>query len=138
MLAFASDEERQIKDFQLSLLRKNWEDSIKYKKEQEEIAKKVKDIDFDKCGPSSLQNFTGEDPQAAERKRLQKDQMKKWVQEQVAEKNYLKKQEKDEDLSYAEMIKAVDVIRETTDKEEAELKRYISRSVKLQNDEVFI
>ena len=50
----------------------------------------------------------------------------------------MKKFEKNEDLSFSEMMKAVDAIRETTDKEEAEMKKYISRSVKLQNDEVFI
>lgn len=136
MLAYAAEEEKQIKDYQSREIRKQWEESIKYKKDQEELAKKVKDIDFDKCGPSSLQSFAGEDPHMAERSRLQKEQMKRWVQEQVAEKNYLKKFEKNEDMSYAEMMKAIDAIRETTDKEEAEMKKYISRSVKLQNDEL--
>lgn len=138
MLAFAAEEEKQLRDYQAREIRKNWEESIKYKREQEEITKKIKDVDFDKCGPSSVQSFAGEDVHVVERTRLQKDQMKRWVQEQVAEKNYLKKFDKNEDLAYAEMMKAVDAIRETTDKEEADMKKYITRSVKLQNDEVTI
>jgi len=62
--------------------------------------------------------------------------MKKWIQEQIAEKSYLNKIRQDEDMSYADMIKAIDEIREATEREEVEMRKYIQDSVKISNLEL--
>lgn len=59
---------------------------------------------------SSFQRFSGEDVNREERTRLQKQQMKTWVQEQVAEKAYQKYQENEERMKYADLLKQIDEV----------------------------
>lgn len=125
-----------MKEFQNNELKKSWEASIQKKKELENFRKSIKDIDPAKIGLSSMVTFSGDDANREERLRLQKEQMKRWTQEQVYEKAYQKKLEKDEDLAQAEINRAVDAIREATEREEWELSRYSRLTVAQQNAEV--
>ncbi|KAJ3331617.1 Protein Tax-1 [Blyttiomyces sp. JEL0837] len=59
----------------------------------------------DRCGVSGLQKFEGEDLEEKERLRLQKLQMKTWVQEQMFERNLKKHQELEERRRYEEYQK---------------------------------
>mmetsp|Transcript_1361 Transcript_1361/g.1852 ORF Transcript_1361/g.1852 Transcript_1361/m.1852 type:complete len:227 (+) Transcript_1361:481-1161(+) len=71
-----------------------------------------------------------------DRSKLQQNQMKRWTQEQMYERAYQKRIEKEEDMAYAEMIKAVDSIRENNENEEQELARYSRQATKEQNAEL--
>jgi len=125
-----------MQDFQASELKKSWEESMAKKKEVEAARRAIKDIEFDKCGPSSAVRFSGEDMTKYERKTQQQNQMKRWTQEQMYERAYQKRIEKEEDMAYAEMIKTVDSIRESSENEELELARYSRQLAKEQNFEV--
>lgn len=137
IVAQAKEEEKQLKEFQNNELKKSWQESIQKKKENENFQKSIKDIDYDHIGPSSAISFSGEDSARIVRNKLQKDQMRRWVQEQMHEKAYQKKLDKEEDMAQAAIIRTVDNIREATEMEELELSRFGRQSVLAQNAEVW-
>eukprot|EP01007_Sphenomonas_quadrangularis_P002434 NODE_391_length_1550_cov_180.762159_g284_i0.p1 GENE.NODE_391_length_1550_cov_180.762159_g284_i0~~NODE_391_length_1550_cov_180.762159_g284_i0.p1 ORF type:complete len:368 (-),score=85.18 NODE_391_length_1550_cov_180.762159_g284_i0:308-1411(-) len=55
-----------------------------------------------RCGAASMQMFDGEDLSASERRRAQADQLKRWVQQQVDERDTKKWLEKDQDRELEE------------------------------------
>lgn len=136
-MAQSREEEKQLRDYQAAEMRKSWDESLRRKKEEEMARRAIKDIEFDKCGPSAAVNFTGQDITKEERTRMQKEQMKRWMQEQTCERAYQKKLDKEEDMAFAEMVRAVDSIRENNEREEAELAKFSKMSVLEQNAEVW-
>lgn len=135
ILAASMEEERLMKEFQMNQMKQSWAESAERKK----LAKTQTtdpDFDLDRAGPASLQKMKGEDEDRNERIRKQKEQMKVWIQEQIAQKQYLKHLDQEDDLNYAEMIKTIDEIREATEREEAEMRKYVIRTVKADNLEV--
>jgi hypothetical protein len=132
LLAAAQEEERQMKDFQMNQIKQSWEDSKRFR---QDLANedKGKDFDVDNAGPSSALRFFGEDSNRTERLRLQKNQMQQWIREQMAEKAHLRHLMKQEEMSYAEMMRAIDEIRDATEREERDMRNYIQESVKQNN-----
>ncbi len=135
ILAQAMDEERQMKEFQMTQIRSDWERAVQLKRSKDAEPRGV-DFDNANCGPAAALKFSGEDTNRFDRIRLQKEQMRKWIQEQVAEKAQLKHLRHEEEMSYADMIKAIDEIRANTEREEKELRQYIQHSTKDYNREV--
>jgi hypothetical protein len=135
ILAASMEEERQMKEFQMNEIKKSWEAANEWKrtKESEPLPP---DFDLERSGPAAALRFVGEDPNRGQRIQMQHAQMQKWVQEQIAEKAYLKHLIKEEDMSYAEMIKAIDEVREATEREEREMRQYITDTVKQYNREL--
>lgn len=135
MLAAAAEEERRMKEFQMKQMRDSWESELT-KKRAEAARDKGPDFDPMHSGPSSLQVLEGEDPQRTDRIRKQQQQMRDWIQEQIAEKEYTKQLDLEDEMNYAELIRTIDEIREATDMEEREMRRYIHDTIKLENLEV--
>lgn len=135
ILAQAMDEERRMKEFQMNQVRSDWERAIDYKKTKE-AEPRGPDFDNANCGPASALRFFGEDTNRVDRLKQQKEQMRRWIQEQVAEKAQLKHLQHEDEMSYAEMLKAIDEIRANTEREEKELRQYIQYSNKDYNKEV--
>jgi len=132
LLTASLEEERQMKEYQMNMLKQSWADAAN-ERQYEKSKPRGRDFDPDNCGSASLQKFSGEDANRFQRLKLQKDQMRKWIQEQIAEKSYLNKIRQDDDMTYAEMIKAIDEIRAATEKEEMEMRKYIQDSYKRSN-----
>jgi len=135
-LAGADEEERHMKAFQMEQMKNSWEETRQNRHQQQTKHNEAVDFDYEGCGTSSALKFVGEDNSRLERIKLQKEQMRRWIQEQVAEKAQLKHLEKQEDMTYGEMIKAIDEIRGQTEKEEQDLRKYIQHSMHEQNLEV--
>lgn len=121
-----------MREFQMQQMKQSWEDA---KQHQKDLAAMPGPMDFDvkNCGPAAALKFSGEDESRYDRSKRQKDQMRKWIQEQVAEKATLRHLQREEDMSFAEMLRAIDEIREATEREEAELRRYLQEQVKENN-----
>ncbi|RYG99969.1 hypothetical protein EON65_49795, partial [archaeon] len=132
ILSQSMEEEKQMRQFQMQQMKQSWEDA---KQHQRDLAALPgpKDFDVQNCGPAAALKFSGEDESRYDRSRRQKDQMRKWIQEQVAEKATLRHLQKEEDMSFAEMLRAIDEIREATEREEVELRRYLQEQVKENN-----
>lgn len=135
LLAASQEEERQMKEFQMGQIKQSWEDSMRHRSE-EAARPKGKDFDVENAGPSSALRFFGEDSNRKERLRLQKQQMQHWVQEQVAEKAHLKHLMQQEAMSFSDMMRAIDEIRDATEREEREMRQYIQDTVKQYNKEL--
>eukprot|EP00981_Chlorochromonas_danica_P002070 scaffold420_cov169-Ochromonas_danica.AAC.30 len=135
LLAQSAEEERQMREFQMQQLKESWE-SAKSHQQTLKAQPSTKDFDIENCGPASALRFAGEDQSHDDRLSSQKAQMKKWIQEQIAEKAALRHLEKEDEMSYAEMLRAVDEIREQTEREEAALRKYITDSVKHFNQDL--
>lgn len=133
ILAEADEEERRMKAFQMAQIKQSWETTLSQQRAQDKVLDDRTDFDHANCGPAAALRFAGEDPYRADRIREQKEQMRRWVQEQLAEKAQLRHLQKQEDMSYAEMIKAIDEIRYQTELEEKRLRQYIIDTVKEEN-----
>lgn len=134
VLEAAQEEEKMMREYQKQELKNSWELTIAAKK----AIKDAPPAPFipDNCGASAAQMFVGEDRNRVERTREQKNQMKRWVQEQVAEKSYLKSHEKDDDYQYADAVKVMDEVRLMAEKEEEEMRNYWKQTVKNDNLEL--
>ena len=130
VLEAAAEEERMLKQYTANEVKRNWEAAIERKKN---VVPET-ELDPAKSGASAAQNFAGNDPNKLQRVRLQQEQMRRWVQEQVAEKAYLQQIDKDSSKSYSDMLKAIEEIRDVAEKEEQDMRKYLMRSVKEQND----
>ena len=130
MLEAAAEEERMLKQYTVNEVRRNWESAIEMKRNV--VPETVPDPLV--SGASAAQNFAGNDPNKGERIRMQQEQMRRWVQEQVAEKAHLSQMDKESSKSYSDMLKAIEEIRDVAEKEEQDMRKYLMRSVKEQND----
>jgi len=130
VLEAAAEEERLMREFNQQAIKKSWEQAIEFKNN----IVPESDLDPKYSGPSAAQNFAGNDPNKVVRVKAQQAQMRTWVQEQVAEKAYFKQLEKESNKSYADMLKAIEDIRDVAEKEESDMRKYLQRSVKEQND----
>lgn len=61
-------------------------------------------INVNLCGPSSLQRFTGEDEELAQRKKSQQDQVKNWYAWQIYERDAVKKSEDEQNKHYIDCV----------------------------------
>jgi len=134
ILLTAADEEKKFRATKMQELKKEWDDAARLRR----MKPIIPDYEPDIAGPSSLQYFSGEDREKIERMKIQKKQMYDWIQEQISEKSYLKHLEKEEEMSYAEMIKAIDEIRESAEKEENDMRKYNLLQMKNENKSLAI
>ncbi len=131
ILEEAKQEELAMRAYQQVELKNSWEQAITQRQALKAIPEPY--LDPQLSGVSAAQRFAGSDPSQGERLRAQKAQMRKWVQEQMQEKAEAKEVLNRANDSYAQMLKAVEQIRDAADKEETEMKKYLQQSVKESN-----
>lgn len=119
----------------MNQMKQSWAENAARKKVESNAAP-PSDFDYENAGPASLQKMEGEDTERENRIKQQKEQMRLWIQDQIAQKQYVKQLDQEDDLNYADMIKAIDEIREATEQEEAEMRKYVVNTVKADNLEV--
>jgi hypothetical protein len=129
VLEVQEEEQKNLRKYQMDEMKKSWDWSTHHKNNPPPI----KTFTVDEMGLSAAQKFNGEDPNFRVRSSAQKEQMRKWIQEQVAQKAFrssLDIAEKDSQLS---MLKAIDTIRVSQEKEEDEMKKFLRLSVREEN-----
>jgi len=106
----AAMEEKAIRDAQIEQMKHEWDEMSQTQKEMMRTKKMERNetLDLGKCGVGAVQSFAGEDPLYAERIKAQKEQMRRWIQEQVTEKAYKNFKEKEEEANYAAYVRTVD------------------------------
>lgn len=117
--------EAEAKDFSLKHL--NFEARREYDLNDPDFKKKdlpsrVGDND-PRCGPSSMQQFTGEDLMQGERKRQQHEQQKSWIEQQKFEKAMMKDGAKQESDAFAAQVDEITRVRNEMEAEEAATRR---------------
>lgn len=133
MLTAAFEEEKAMQIFQKQQLKQSWDESVARKRSQVDA---VPDFDFSKAGASSVMIMNGEDNGRLERLKMQKQQMRQWIQEQISEKSYLKSVHTDDNQSYNDLMKLMDEIREAGEREEFEMRSFVNKTVRADNEEL--
>jgi RIB43A len=126
---FTEEENRAKISVKMDLM-KSWKQSLDVKKQTPPESASYRPADL------SLPPLTGEDVYHDERVKAQQNQMKRWVQEHVDLKVHQRMVEKSQDDKYEEMMRAILDIREAAEREENDMRKYMSLSVKEQNDEL--
>lgn len=97
-------------------------------------AKKLKDDEVD---PPIDFAIGHEDVHARERVAAQKEQMARWAREQSLQDRQRKQHERDEDMAYADMLKAINEIRGRAEEEEVLMRKEIARKLREDNLKVW-
>ena len=131
VIAEAKLEEDAMKRYLNEEVKKDWEKAISFKKTLADS--KEPELDPLKAGVSAAQNFAGADPFRKDRIKAQKEQMRSWVFEQVAEKKAIAQNKNDGESAYSDMLRAVGEIRDAADREEKEMTKYLNDTVRDEN-----
>jgi len=121
ILEEAALEEKRMKAVMSQQMREDW-----MNRQSVSTGRKTRVIDPvvpENCGASACQAFIGEDSNCKDRQRLQKAQMRRWIEEQIREKDEKKRKEKEEDDKYFQYIKFLDGALGDSSQEEAEAHR---------------
>ena len=124
-------EEESMKKYLNDEVKSDWESAIAYKQSLKN--EKEPELDPLKAGVSAAQSFAGADPFRKDRVKRQKEQMRSWVFEQVAEKEAIKAATDKGDEAYSDMLRAVGEIRDAADTEEKEMTRFLNDTVREEN-----
>jgi len=124
-------EEREAKRREMFDLKANWEEQAALPKGQP--PKRGEPIKPHECGASALQNFAGEDHHAYDRSRLQRQQMRSWTTQQMAEKSANQDEERAEAARYAAYVKMLDARRGAMEAEEQAEAKQATKQQQLDN-----
>lgn len=117
-------ERQQAETAQRHRLLASWEQQAaearaRKQREKEEAMRAVRHGPEDRTlGPSSAQVFDGEDVHAAERRRMQALQQRRWVAQQQAEKESEARQRREEEERYARDLLAMEATREELEQQQ--------------------
>jgi RIB43A len=130
ILEQASEEEKYMKKQQLEEMKRSWAATLE---EKRNAPKDNYILRPEMCGPSSAQNFGGEDALRESRQHENKLMMREWVKEGLSLHEARRLAEKEEDAKYAAFLKTIDAIREEAEKEEADMKKTLRYAVREEN-----
>lgn len=129
VLEVQEEEQKNLRRYQMDEMKKSWDWSTHCKNNPPP----EKSFTVDEMGLSAAQKFNGEDLNFKTRSLAQKEQMRKWIQEQVAQKAFRNSLDLSEKESQLNMLKAIDTIRVQQEKEEDEMKKFLKLSVRDEN-----
>jgi len=124
-------EDREMRNRELQDLRGTWEYQNSLPKNN--APKMGEPIIAENCGTSAVQKFSGEDDAQLDRLRLQKEQMRSWNYQQMAEKRAGDQETKDEEERYANYVKMLTERRGVLEDEEADDRKQWRLSVARDN-----
>jgi hypothetical protein len=133
MLELAAQEEKEMRRKLAQDMKDDWENSIRIRKE---LKAKEKQDYIDSGGDALV--FEGTDEDSADRKKLQQEQVRRWTQEGLDDAAYRKAKLKEEDRAYADLIRAIEEIREANANLEDEMRKNLNNAVLAENKEVYI
>ena len=93
-------------------------------------------IDPATCSPAAAQTFSGEDQYSKLRTKQQRQQMRNWIQERLAEKAYYEAKEKEAEDNYATFVYTMDELLKASQEEEAEMRKKVLRDTYEENRQV--
>eukprot|EP00619_Florenciella_sp_RCC1007_P011720 CAMPEP_0205920698 /NCGR_PEP_ID=MMETSP1325-20131115/11607_1 /ASSEMBLY_ACC=CAM_ASM_000708 /TAXON_ID=236786 /ORGANISM="Florenciella sp., Strain RCC1007" /LENGTH=361 /DNA_ID=CAMNT_0053288411 /DNA_START=20 /DNA_END=1105 /DNA_ORIENTATION=+ len=102
MIEQREQEELETKRKEAAALKETWNEQLAAPKNQ--VAKMADPVKPEECGLSALQRFNGEDRSKYSRQRLQKEQVKSWTKQQMAERQAKANEEVDEMKRYAQYL----------------------------------
>lgn len=132
VLEVQEEEQKNLRRYQMDEMKKSWDWATHNKNNPPPI----KTFTIDEMGLSAAQKFNGEDTNSKVRSSAQKEQMRKWIQEQVAQKAFRSSLDSSDKESQLSMLRAIDTIRVSQEKEEDDMKKFLRFSVRDENKEL--
>lgn len=132
-LAMVANDEAELRKQKAAQMRDEWDAQIKQKTMLKKQGREAEKYSFHNDTPMI---FAGDDPLHKERVQQQRDQMRRWTEEDLADKEARKKQERDEDMAQAQLNMAINEVRLQQQIEEDQLKREVTRMILSENNEL--
>lgn len=132
LMETAAQEEMQMRKKYMEDVKRDWENA---KRHREECARRESEADLN-FSKSVLSKFGGEDVLRKERAQAQKEQLRRWTQEELDEKAYRRQQEEDRERAYADMIRVIEDIRAATEEEEEQMRKEYVQTISQSNKEI--
>ena len=126
-------EEEELRRQKSAQMKYEWEAQIK---EKQSLRKQSRESEIHSFKYDTPMEFTGDDILHGERVAQQRDQMRRWTEEDLADKERRRQQERDEDLAQAQLNIAIDEVRLQQQIEEDELKKEVTRKILAENSDV--
>jgi len=124
-------EEKEAKRREMEALKAEWSSQRVLPKNE---APKMGDpVVPEQCGMGAVQRLGGEDVTQFERKKLQQQQMRSWTKQQMEERSAKAREEKDEEMRYAEYLKMLSEKRAELEGDEVVHSRAASKSMQRDN-----
>lgn len=117
-----AEEDRKLKLQQMQLLKEAWESNLR-QKQLDELKYKQDKLNMESTSLSSVVLLSGEDLDRKNRIESQREQMRQWINEQLAEQNSKKQQDKSYEDKYNEMQRMLYEIRTQDEKDEEEYRK---------------
>lgn len=132
LMETAAQEEMQMRKKYMEDVKRDWENARLHREECDRRDSEA-DLNFSK---SVLSKFGGEDVLRKERAKAQKEQLRRWTQEELDEKAYRRQQEQDRERAYADMIRVIEDIRAATEEEEEQMRKEYVHTISQSNKEI--
>jgi hypothetical protein len=128
----ATDEE-QMRRQKAAQMRAEWNAQIK---EKEMLKKQGRQSEIDSFKNDTPMEFAGDDPLHAERVAQQREQIRRWTEEDLEDRAWRRQQEREEDMAQAQLNLTIDEMRLQQQEEEDRLKKEVTRKILSENNEV--
>jgi hypothetical protein len=128
----ATDEEA-LRRQKAAQMRAEWNAQIQ---EKEFLRKQGRQSEIDSFQNDTPMEFAGDDPLHDERVTQQRDQIRRWTDEDLEEREWRRQRERDEDMAQAQLNLTIDEMRLQQQVEEDRLKKEVTRKILSENTEV--
>jgi hypothetical protein len=90
-------------------------------------------LNVDHCTVASIQKFTGEDLEYQDRRKIQQEQLKKWCDQSILDKQERVQLEQVSELNYAQQLLHDDALRVLKAQEEEHLQKHLKKCIQEEN-----
>ena len=130
----ATDEEF-LRRQKAAQMREEWNAQIQ---EKEFLRKKGRQSEIDSFKNDTPMEFAGDDPLHIDRVAQQREQIRRWTEEDLADREWRKQREREEDMAQAQLNLTIDEMRLQQQMEEDRLKKEVTRKILMENNEVSV
>jgi len=131
VLAASAEEEKMMRKFQMDEMKKSWNEEIHQRRVNSSFPETR--LEPENCGMAAAQKFAGEDENKYARSLQQKEQMRKWIQEQMNEKANINAKDKNDNLEYGNLMRAINIHRANQEVEDQQMRNYSKQVVNEEN-----
>lgn len=128
----ASDEE-EMRRRKAAEMKYEWDAQIKEKKL---LKKTTRENEIDSFKNDTPMTFAGDDPYYEDRIAQQREQIRRWTEEDLEYKEYTRQKEKEEDMAQAQLNLTIDEMLHQQQMEEDRLKKEVTRRILSENNEL--
>lgn len=132
VLEEAALEDKRNRQQQNDTLKSSWSAAMVAKK----AIPRESDTDYSRCGIAAAQIFDGEDNGRSDRVRSQRELMRKWINDQLNEREETKQSEVEDERRWAEYVAMTTELRDEAERREVELMKAHKAAVLATNKEL--